>query len=90
MARKGCLFFDNERARLELRRLDGNDEVVAITQAEAEYDGTLPVRKFAALCAGKDIENAADAENGARVTEALHAFYRSAGTGALAKVGDGE
>ena len=87
---EGCLFFDNERARLELRRLDGNDEVVAITQAEAEYDGTLPVRKFAALCAGKDIENAADAENGARVTEALHAFYRSAGTGALAKVGDGE
>ncbi len=87
---EGCLFFDNERARLELRRLDGCDEIVPVSQAEAEYDGALPVRKFAALCAGIDIENAADAENGARVTETLHAFYRSSRTGELAAIGDPE
>ncbi|MXU65153.1 Gfo/Idh/MocA family protein [Oceanomicrobium pacificus] len=84
---EGCLFFDNERARLELRRLDGKDELVEIAQQEAEYDGTLPVRVFAALCAGEDVKNAADAENGARVTEALHAFYRSADSGEVALIG---
>ena len=87
---EGCLFFDNERARVELRRLDGDDEIVPISQAEAEYDGTLPAKKFAALCAGHEIENAADAENGARVTEALDAFYRSAETGELARIGGAE
>ena len=87
---EGCLFFDNERARVELRRLDGDDEVVPISQAEAEYDGTLPVKKFAALCAGVPVENAANAENGARVAETLHAFYRSAETGELARIGGAE
>ena len=85
---EGCLFFDNERARLELRRLDGADEVVAMTPAEAEYDGGLPVRVFAALAAGREVENAADAENGARVTETLHAFYRSARSGRPVAVGE--
>ena len=84
---EGCIFFDNERARLELRRLDGNDEVVEIAQADAEYDGALPVRKFAALCAGKDIVNGADGENGARVTETLDALYRSARSGQLERTG---
>ncbi len=84
---EGCLLFDNERARLELRRLDGDDEVVAISQQEAEYDGALPVFKFAELCAGRPIVNAADGENGARVTETLDALYRSARTGELVKIG---
>ncbi len=83
----GCLLFDNERARLELRRLDGDDEIVAISQEEAAYDGALPVFKFAELCAGRPIVNGADGENGARVTEALDALYRSAQTGELARIG---
>ena len=83
----GCLFFDNERARLELRRLDGDDEIFAISPQEAAYDGALPVFKFAELCAGRSIVNAADGENGARVTEALDALYRSARTGQLARIG---
>jgi predicted dehydrogenase len=84
---EGCLFFDNERARLDLRRIDGKDAVVRIAKKEAQYDGALPVRKFAALCAGKKIVNAADAENGARVTEGLHALYRSAASGKPEKIG---
>ncbi|WP_419908992.1 Gfo/Idh/MocA family protein [Hoeflea sp.] len=84
---EGCLFFDNERARLELRRLDSKDEVVEISPQEAAYDGALPVFKFAELCAGRPVVNAADGENGARVTEAIDALYRSARTGELATIG---
>lgn len=84
---EGMIVFDNERARLDLRRLDGKDEIVEITAQEAEYDGALPVHVFAALCAGKTVVNAADAENGARATEALDALYRSAKTGELEKIG---
>lgn len=84
---EGMIVFDNERARLALHRLDGNDEVVPISQEDAEYDGELPVHVFAALCDGVDVINAADGENGARVTEALDALYRSARTGELAVIG---
>lgn len=84
---EGMILFDNERARLALSRLDGTEEAVAIPQAEAEYDGALPVRIFARLCAGEAVENASDAECGARVTEALDAMYRSAATGRLERIG---
>lgn len=83
---EGMIVFDNERARLVLQRLDGMDETVAMSQADAEYDGELPVNIFAALCAGETVTNAANAENGARVTEALDALYRSAKTGELAMI----
>ena len=51
---KGMIVFDCEggRARLELARLDGTDEVYPMAPDEADYDGALPVRHFAALCAG--------------------------------------
>lgn len=78
---EGMMVFDNERARMELYRMDGNDRIVPITSEEANYDGTLPVRTFARLCAGQSIVNPANAENGARVTEALDALYRSAASG---------
>jgi len=84
---EGCIFLDTERARLDLRRHDGNDEIVPISQKEAGYDGGLPVRRFAELCAGKPIVNASDAECGARVTETLDAIYRSARSGSLEKIG---
>ncbi len=83
---EGVIFFDSERARLELHRFDGQDEIVSVAQHEVDYDGELPVRVFAALCAGKDVVNAADADNGARVCEALDAMYRSAASGEVAKV----
>ena len=84
---EGMILFDNDRARLSLHRMDGTDDVFDISAQEAEYDGTLPVRVFAQLCAGEDVVNASDAECGARVTEALDAMYRSAASGALAKIG---
>lgn len=86
---EGMVAFDCEagRARLELRRLDGRDEVVTLAEGQAEYDGGLPVRVFAALCAGKPVVNAANGENGARVTEALDALYRSARSGQLEQIG---
>ena len=86
---EGMISFDCEtgRARLELSRLDGQDETVVLTEGEADYDGALPVRVFAALCAGKPVTNAANAENGARVTEALDALYRSARSGQLERIG---
>jgi predicted dehydrogenase len=86
---EGMISFDCEtgRARLELSRLDGQDETVVLTEGEADYDGALPVRVFAALCAGKPVTNVADAENGARVTEALDALYRSARSGQLERIG---
>ena len=85
---EGMILFDNERARLVLSRLDGTDEVFDIPEAEAAYDGALPVRVFARLCAGEAVRNASDAECGARVTEALDAMYRSAATGRLVRIGE--
>ncbi len=78
---EGCLFFSNAPARLELRRMDAADEVIEISDEDAAYDGRLPVHHFVRLCAGEKIDNAADGENGARVTEALAALYASAESG---------
>ena len=84
---EGMIMFDIERARLTLHRLDGTDLDAEITQEQAEYDGELPVKIFAQLCAGKDVNNASDGECGARVTETLDALYRSAKSDKLAKIG---
>ena len=84
---EGLIFFNNATATLELRRDDKADEVVPMTTEDGEYDGALPVRVFADLCAGKAVENASDGENGARVTELLHALYRSAETESLITIG---
>ena len=80
---EGVIWFDCEagRARLELSRLDGSNAVYQMAPGEADYDGTLPVTHFAALCAGKPVGNPANGENGARVTEAIAAMYVSAACG---------
>ncbi|WP_150525980.1 Gfo/Idh/MocA family protein [Roseibium sediminis] len=85
---EGMILFDNERARLSLHRLDGTDEIFEMTQADADYDGALPVRVFAKLCAGEPVINASNAECGARVTEVLDAMYRSAASRQLITVGE--
>lgn len=84
---EGMILFDNEEPRLTLSRLDGTEEAYRFAPGEAEYDGRLPVRVFARLCAGEAVANASDAECGARVTEALDAMYRSAASGQLARIG---
>lgn len=85
---EGMLLFDSERPRVELHRNDGTSEIIALAKGETDYDGILPVKTFANLCAGQQIINSADAENGARVTEALEAMYHSAKTGTLAQIGE--
>jgi predicted dehydrogenase len=78
---QGMLLFDVERERLVLRRNDGDDLLVPISPGEGGYNGTLPLHRFIEICAGLSSNNAADAENGARVVETLEALYRSAASG---------
>lgn len=86
---EGMIFFASEggQGRLEICRIDGTDESVPFAAGEADYDGALPVKRFADLCAGKAVDNPADAEVGARVTEALDAMYRSAASGKPETIG---
>jgi predicted dehydrogenase len=84
---EGMIHFSNLPARLELRRNDAADECVPLNDLEGLYDGGLPVRIFARLCAGQAVENASDGECGARVTECIDALYRSAATGELIRIG---
>lgn len=84
---EGMIAFNNADATLALYRDDKADEVVPLTADDGEYDGALPVEIFAKLCAGEAVENASDGENGARVTELLHALYRSAETDSLISIG---
>ena len=85
---EGMIVFDNERARLGLFRLDGNDDEIEISAQDAEYDGTLPVKVFAKLCAGQNVINASNGDCGAKVTEVLDAMYKSAKTKTLVSIGD--
>ena len=60
---EGMIMFDNQKATVELWRLDANDD--KLTLDRPEYDGALPVQVFAKLCAGENVLNASDAECGA-------------------------
>lgn len=84
---EGMLVFDAERERLELRRLDGRDEeTMALTPTDADYDGRAPISAFIDVCLGNVLANEANGENGARVAETLDAMYRSAASGMAEKV----
>jgi predicted dehydrogenase len=83
----GMLLFDVERERLVLRRNDNADLIVPIEPGEGGYDGAMPVHRFIEICAGLSSNNAADAENGARVVETLEALYRSVATGQVERIG---
>jgi len=77
---EGVVVFDNERMRVELWRMDGDDDAARIVDRPV-YDGALPVQVFARLCAGEAVVNASDAECGAEVTATIEALYRSAASG---------
>jgi len=84
---EGMIHFSNLPARQELRRHDGADESVPLTDFEGLYDGGLPVRVFCQMCAGVQVENASNGECGARVTEAIAALYDSAASGQIIRIG---
>ena len=86
---EGMIFFASEggKGRLDISRLDGQEESVPFGEGEANYNGILPVIRFADLCAGRSVSNPANAEVGARVTEALDAMYRSARSGTAESTG---
>lgn len=73
---EGMILFDNQRATVQLWRLDGDDEEMTLDRPE--YDGELPVRVFARLCAGQPVTNASNADCGAEVTATIAALYQSA------------
>lgn len=77
---EGVVVFDNERMRVELWRQDGADAAATIIDRPV-YDGALPTRVFARLCAGEPVENASNAECGAAVTATIEALHRSAASG---------
>ncbi len=83
---EGMIVFDVERERLELARRDGTEETHPFSRGEGAYIGEGPVARFIEICAGKPVENAANAENGARVVETLDAMYRSARSGRTEEV----
>ncbi len=83
---EGMLLLDVERARLELRRHDGRDTVVPLTDAEAAYECATPLRVLVDLCLGRETLNPADGEVGARAVEVLDAMHRSAASGRMERV----
>lgn len=83
----GMIIFNNATATLELRRDDKADEIVPLRPGDGAYNGALPVEVFAKLCAGQRVENASNAENGARVTELIDALHRSVLSNSLVTVG---
>lgn len=78
----GMLLIDMERARMEMRRFDGQDEVVLDLAADAgQYMAVEPINRLAELCHGVNATNEADGIVGMRAIEVLDAMYRSMRSG---------
>jgi predicted dehydrogenase len=78
---EGMLVLDIERERVELRRRDGRDEVIALSPGDGAYECESPLRVFVDICNGKPVDNPADGVVGARAVEVLDAMYRSSASG---------
>ena len=78
---EGMLLLDIERERLELRRRDGKDEVVALKPGDGAYACDEPLRVLVDLCLGRKTHNGAPGIVGQRAVEVLDAMYRSADSG---------
>ena len=83
---EGVLFLDIERGRLELRRRDGRDEIVAVTAQDLTYSCIEPVARFVEICRGAAAGNPATGLVGQRAVEVLDAMYRSAVSGRIESV----
>jgi len=83
---EGMLLLDIERERLELRRRDGKDEVIALKPGDGAYACEEPLRVLVDLCLGRKVNNSAPGEAGMRAVEVLDAMYRSAASGRMETV----
>ena len=83
---EGVLFLDIERGRLELRRRDGRDDIVAVTAQDLAYSCIEPVARFVEICRGAAAGNPASGLVGQRAVEVLDAMYRSAASGRIESV----
>lgn len=77
----GMLLLDVERARLELRRDDGDDVVPSVPPDAGAYSCGGPPANFVDLILGRTAENHAPGWSGMRSVELLDAAYRSAASG---------
>jgi predicted dehydrogenase len=83
---EGMLLLDIERERLELRRRDGKDEVIALKPGDGAYACDEPLRVLVDLCLGRKTNNSAPGDTGMRAVEVLDAMYRSSASGRMEKV----
>lgn len=77
----GAVFLDLERARLELRRHDGQHRQVDLLPDAGAYECTQPPNNFVDLIIGKTATNYAPGEIAMRSVLLLDAAYRSAASG---------
>jgi predicted dehydrogenase len=78
---EGMLLLDIERERLELRRRDGRDEVIALKPGDGAYACEAPLSVLVDLCLGRKTSNSAPGIVGQRAVEVLDAMYRSSESG---------
>ena len=83
---EGMLLLDIERERLELRRRDGKDEVIALKPGDGAYACEAPLSVLVAFCLGGKPLNGAPGIVGQRAVEVLDAMYRSAASGRMEPV----
>jgi predicted dehydrogenase len=83
---EGLLMLDCERARLELRRHDGQHRRVELAPEAGTYTCDGPPNNFVDLILGKTTVNHSPGETAMRSVLLLDAAYRSARTGQVEKV----
>jgi predicted dehydrogenase len=74
---EGALFLDMERARMDLRRFDGDDLVLDLPAGAGAYDTAQAVARFCEMCAGGPAVTEASGLIGLRSVEVLDAMYRA-------------
>lgn len=82
----GMLLFDVERARLELKRHDGQDKTFTMDENAGDYECVKPVQQFVSLCLDSGGENSAPLATGRKSIEIIEAMYKSISSGKLEAV----
>ena len=83
---EGMLLLDIERERLEARRRDGRDTIVAMAPGDGAYACVRPLDTLVDICLGRSTDNPSPGFVGMRAVEVLDAMYRSAASRRLETV----